>query len=359
MALFSRQVSLLVGLSSIAPATAQTVCVTGAGGYVATELVKQLLEDGYHVKGTVRSLQNKEKFEHLQRLDAALPGTLELVEADLLKPGSFDECTAGSKYVFHTASPAHFNAEDSLKDMIEPARNGTENVMRSAIKARSERVIVTSSFAASSSFLPEDKPDSGTLYSEEDWNDFIDESVWKENKMQAYVASKSIAERKAWELGKEHGVNVAVIQPVLVMGPVLAPRVEGLSVGMMKSIVEGEPMGVAFPWCDNRDVAKAHIQAAVNPHASGRYIVAHPDLIPPSFVYETLSAAFPEYAWAKPKEEAAMPMINNSKILSLIGGLHPIEDTIVDMARSLISAKLAVPNVAKLAKSEFCESPAS
>lgn len=347
MAPFSVRVSALVGLLAATPAGAQTVCVTGAGGYVATELVKQLLEDGYHVKGTVRSLKQKEKFEHLQRFDAALPGTLELLEADLLKPGSFDSCAAGSKYVFHTASPFHFNAEDSLKDMIEPARDGTENVMKSAIKAKAEKVVVTSSFAASNSFLPEDKPDSGSLYSEEDWNDFIDESTWKENKMQAYIASKSIAERKAWELGKEHGITVLVIQPVLVMGPVLAPRVEGVSVGTMKSIIEGEPLGMAFPWCDNRDVARAHIMAAVNPKASGRYIVSHPDLIPPTFVYNTLSTAFPEYAWKKPEDSAPVPIINNSKIFSLIGGLYPIEDTIVDMARSLISAKLAVPKAAK------------
>jgi nucleoside-diphosphate-sugar epimerase len=310
--------------------------------------VKQLLEDGYHVKGTVRSLQKKDKFEHLQRLDAALPGTLELLEADLLEPGSFDACAAGSKYLFHTASPFHFNAEDSLKDMIEPARNGTENVMMSAIKAKCERVIVTSSFAASNSFLPEDKPDSGTLYSEEDWNDFIDESVWKENKQQAYIASKSIAERKAWELGKAHNIKVLVIQPVLVMGPVLAPRVEGTSVSLMKAVVEGGVLGAGFPWCDNRDTARAHIQAAVSPTASGRYIVAHPFLVPPSFVYGILSKAFPEYSFEKPAEEGSLvPHINNAKILKLIGGLYPLEDTILDMARSLISAKLAVPKMSK------------
>ena len=311
---------------------------------MATELVKQLLEDGFHVKGTVRSLKQKEKYEHLERLDAALPGTLTLLEADLLKPNSFDTCAQGSKYVFHTASPFHFEAKNSVKDMIEPARNGTENVLKSAIKAKAKRVIVTSSFAASSSFLPEDKPDSGNLYTEEDWNDFIDESIWKDNSQQAYIASKSIAERKAWELGKSHGIDVVVIQPTLVMGPVLAPRVEGVSVSTMKNIIEGAALPFAFPWCDNRDVARAHIQAAIQPSAFGRYIVSNPSTIPHSYVYGVLSKGLPQYVWMKPeKEEAQSAMIDNLKVKALIGALYPLDDTILDMARSLISAKLAVP----------------
>jgi nucleoside-diphosphate-sugar epimerase len=73
--------------------------------YVASQLVKQLLEKGYNVKGTVRSLANKEKHEHLEALGSALPGRLSLHEADLLKEGSFDEIIQGVDYVFHTASP--------------------------------------------------------------------------------------------------------------------------------------------------------------------------------------------------------------------------------------------------------------
>ncbi|CAE7868944.1 BAN [Symbiodinium microadriaticum] len=258
--------------------------------YVATELVKQLLENGFHVKGTVRSVKSKDKYAHLEKLDAALPGTLKQLEADLLKTNSFDACAKNSKYVFHTA------AENSLKDMIEPARNGTQNVLKPAIKAKSPHVVVTSSFAASSSFLPEDKPDPGNLYSEEDWNGFIDES--------------------AWELGKSHGIDVVVIQPVLVMGPVHAPRVEGVSVGTMKTLVEGGPLPAAFPWCDNRDVARAHIQAAVNPAASGRYIVAQPNTIPHS-VYSVLSKGLPQFVFANPEKEEAQNAMIDTKIKGL------------------------------------------
>ena len=72
---------------------------------MATEVVKQLLEKGYNVRGTVRSLSSKDKVEHLELLGQALPGKLTLHEADLLKPGSFDEVVKGADFVFHTASP--------------------------------------------------------------------------------------------------------------------------------------------------------------------------------------------------------------------------------------------------------------
>ncbi len=72
-------------------------------GFVATELINQLLQKGYHVRGTVRSLRDKSKVQHLTKLAEALPGTLDLVEADLLKEGSFDDAVAGTKIVFHVA----------------------------------------------------------------------------------------------------------------------------------------------------------------------------------------------------------------------------------------------------------------
>lgn len=80
-----------------------TVLVTGASGFVATELIRQLLVKGYNVRGTVRSLADAGKVEHLQRLGEALPGQLELREANLLVEGSFDDVVTGCTHVFHTA----------------------------------------------------------------------------------------------------------------------------------------------------------------------------------------------------------------------------------------------------------------
>ena len=66
-------------------------------------MVAQLLEKGYTVHGTVRSLQDETRLAHLHRLGAALPGTLQLLEADLLRPGSFDAAVQGCQCVIHTA----------------------------------------------------------------------------------------------------------------------------------------------------------------------------------------------------------------------------------------------------------------
>ena len=92
--------------------------ITGASGFIATQLVKQLLEKGYTVRGTVRSAKDERKTEVLRNLAEALPGTLELHEADLLHDGSFDRVVEGAHFVFHTASPVLTTPEDPQRDLV-------------------------------------------------------------------------------------------------------------------------------------------------------------------------------------------------------------------------------------------------
>lgn len=132
----------------MAPApAAQVVAVTGVSGYIGSEVVKQLLEKGYTVRGTVRSKSNTSKVQHLLTLSDALPGKLELFEADLLKTGDFDEVVRGADFVLHTASPFFTESSAPEKDLVDPAVNGTSNVLRAAGKAGIKRVVVTSSVA--------------------------------------------------------------------------------------------------------------------------------------------------------------------------------------------------------------------
>jgi hypothetical protein len=97
----------------------KTVCVTGASGFIASWLVKLLLERGYTVRGTVR---NPEKAKHLLQLPSA-SDHLKLFAADLLKPGCFDEIVQGCDGVFHTASPFFYkNVTDPQVSLSFPVK---------------------------------------------------------------------------------------------------------------------------------------------------------------------------------------------------------------------------------------------
>ena len=111
--------------------------------------MKQLLERGWNVRAAVRDTSNARRVEPLLRLAAALPGSLRLVEADLQREGSFHAACAGVQYVFHVASPFHFNTTDQQRDLVEPAVQGTRNVLLAcaATKSSLRRVVVTSSVA--------------------------------------------------------------------------------------------------------------------------------------------------------------------------------------------------------------------
>ncbi len=157
---------------SIHQMSAFTAVVTGATGFVALEVVKQLLEKGYNVRATVRSAADHSKTATLQALGSAFPGKLELFEADLLSPGSFDGAISGADYVFHVASPFRIDVEDPQRDLIDPAVQGTRNVLASVVKNKNtvRRTVITSSVAAVHGGKSKVPPTNGALYTEEDFN---------------------------------------------------------------------------------------------------------------------------------------------------------------------------------------------
>jgi uncharacterized protein YbjT (DUF2867 family) len=84
---------------AVANSSMRSGLVAGAAGYLGTELTKQLLDRGYIVRATVRSDTPKQT-GFLRALATALPGKLEIVEADLDKDGSYDEIVQGATYVY-------------------------------------------------------------------------------------------------------------------------------------------------------------------------------------------------------------------------------------------------------------------
>lgn len=243
------------------------VCVTGASGFVAAHLVAALLQDGYRVRGTVRSLAIPEKYRYLTELPGA-DERLELVEAELLTEGSYDEAVAGCGAVFHTASPYVINVKDPQKDLVDPAVKGTLNVLGSCRKAGGvARVILTSSMAAIT-----DEPRDDHVFTEEDWNEA---SSLKRN---PYYYSKVLAEKAAWDFSEEDGVGfeLVVINPFMIIGPSLSPGLNSSNKILVDLLTGTYPGILSLNWgfVDVRDVARAHIRALETPKAKGRYLCA-------------------------------------------------------------------------------------
>jgi len=237
------------------------VVVTGASGFVGSQIVRELLEHGYRVRGTVRSPARVTDEGHL----SSMPGAerLELVAADLNQPGAFDQAMDGAERVVHTASPYVVSVDDPQRDLVDPALNGTRSVLESAAASGTvRRIVITSSFAAVT-----DEPD-GT-YDEHDWNE---SSSLRRN---PYYYAKVLAERAAWDFAASHsGIRVVSINPTLVIGTSLVPSLNE-SNRVLLGYTNGQYPGILslrYGLVDVRDVATAHRLAIETDGASGRYL---------------------------------------------------------------------------------------
>ncbi|PPR85725.1 hypothetical protein GOBAR_AA34966 [Gossypium barbadense] len=266
----------------------KTVCVTGASGYIASWLVKQLLLRGYTVKASVRDPNDPRKTQHLLGLEGA-ESRLMLLKADLLEQGSFDPVVEGCVGVFHTASPFYHDVLDPEVDLtsliyieytpslstlytikaelLDPAVKGTLNVLSSCAKTPSvKRVVLTSSIAA---VAYNGKPRTPDVVVDENW--FSDPDYCKDLKLW-YVVSKTMAEDSAWKFSKEKGIDMVAINPAMVIGPLLQPTLNTSAAAILNLIKGAETFpNATFGWVNVKDVATAHIQAFEIPLASGRY----------------------------------------------------------------------------------------
>ena len=251
------------------------ILVTGATGYVAGWIIERLLNQGHTVHATVRDPSNTEKLKHLTEIAKNSEGHIHFFKADLLSAGAFDEAMQGCEIVIHTASPFVItNYKDAVKDIIEPAVNGTANVLESVNRTASvKRVVVTSSIAATYGDAIEIKATPNNEFDESCWNNTSHATH------QPYSYSKVAAECKAWEIAdQQNRWSLVCINPALVMGPSLTASSQSGSIELLQQFANGVTLfGVPPMWngiVDVRDVADAHVAAALLPNASGRYIIS-------------------------------------------------------------------------------------
>jgi nucleoside-diphosphate-sugar epimerase len=280
------------------------VMVTGATGYVAGWLVKQLLEAGLTVHAAVRNPSKTEKIAHLEQIAAASKGSIKYFKSDLLEEGSYARAMEGCELVYHTASPFTSNFEDAQRDLVDPAVLGTKNVLEQANKTASvKRVVLTSSCASIYTDASEVKDTPKGMLTEDIWN------TTASLEYQPYSYSKTMAERAAWEINeKQSRWDLVVINPCLVMGPPLNPKATtSESFNLLKQLGDGTLKtgvpNVGIGLVDVRDVANAHFQAGFRPEAEGRHITCGHNT---SFL-ELAKALQPKYGKDYPVPKNALP----------------------------------------------------
>lgn len=280
------------------------VLVTGATGFVAGWLLKKLLEEGFTVHAAVRNPENEKKLAHLNKIAANSKGTIRYFQSDLLVEGSYQEAMQGCELVFHTASPFINVVENPQKELIEPAQSGTENVLKEANRVPTvKRVVVTSSCAAIYTDASEckDAP-----------NGELNETIWNSTASidyQPYSYSKTLAEKKAWEIANNQDRwDLVTINPSLVMGPALnSGSVTSESYNILTQLGDGTmKMGapkLGLGLVDVRDVAEAHFAAGFTPTAQGRYITSahNTDLL------EMAQKLLPKYGDQYPLPKKSLP----------------------------------------------------
>lgn len=269
------------------------VLVTGATGYIAKHIVLQLLQAGYQVCGSVRSLARVQ--EVMDAVRPHLEPTFELdqhlsfVELDLTVDAGWDDAMRGIDVLLHTASPFPMSPPKQEDDLIRPAVDGTLRALKAAQSAGIRRVVLTSSTA---SVIYRPLPPQGEMFDESHWTD-VDYPTCS-----PYAKSKTLAEQAAWDFVDNHApeMQLTTINPGFVLGPPLDDNF-GTSMKTIMRLLSGKDPAlpqVGFASVDVADVAAAHVGAIDNLETHGCRILVVERFMWFADIAHAIGNAFPD-----------------------------------------------------------------
>lgn len=277
----------------------ELVLVTGGSGFIGAHCILKLLDAGYRVRTTIRSLKKEPAVRAMLKEGGGEPrDRVSFVEADLENDTGWLEAVQDCAYVLHVASPFPPSVPENEDELIIPAREGALRVLRAARDKGVKRVVLTSSFAA----IGYGQGERDTPFDETNWTDPNGPDV------QPYVKSKTLAERAAWDFVNREGggLELSVVNPVGVFGPVLGPDYS-TSILLIQRLMKGAMPGcpkLYFGAVDVRDVADLHVLAMTNPGAKGeRFLAVAGDFFAIVEIARTLKARLGEAAKKVPTRE--------------------------------------------------------
>jgi dihydroflavonol-4-reductase len=335
----------------------ETALVTGGSGYLGGWCLVELLRRGYRVRTTVRDISREAEVRARLEPEVDAGDNLSVLAADLLGDEGWEQAVQGCDYVLHVASPFPPQQPKDPDELIVPAREGTLRVLKAALDAGVNRIVVTSSIAA----VGGSTNHASAPLTEADWTDP------DHPKLTPYTRSKTIAERAAWDFVEERGAKdkLAVVNPGAILGPVLSDD-RSYSLELIERLLKGMPGAprIGFSIVDVRDVADLHIKAMAAPEAGGERFIAvarfqwlaevaavlrdrlGPDAVKvpkrnvPDLVVRAMGI-FDSGARSIAGQLGRKVEMSSAKAESQLGwSPRPVEDTVADCGRSLVSEKV-------------------
>ncbi|XP_015055518.2 vestitone reductase-like [Solanum pennellii] len=294
------------------------VCVTGGSSFLISWMLMRLLQIGYHVNTTIRSLLDRKKdVSYITNLPSAQE-RLHISNVDLNKPEGFNAAIDGCIGVFHVAHPFDFENKESEEIITQRSINGTLGILQACINANTvKRVVYTSS---------------STTIMVENSSDIVDENSWTnvhivralKNFARSYTISKTLTEKAALEFVEKNGIDLVTVIPTWIHGPFITPPIPGSVSSSMEMILGHQNQNMSYPPYEPYehidDVTNAHIYLLENPNAKGRYICSAVEITREKLV-EYLLTRYPEfrkqineYTWAS-SNEVEFPIFSSKKLL--------------------------------------------
>jgi nucleoside-diphosphate-sugar epimerase len=341
----------------------QTVLVTGGSGFLGGWCLVELLKQGYAARTTVRDLAREREVRAGVGSQVEVGDRLTVLAADLTKDDGWGEAVEGCDYILHVASPFPPKQPKDPEELIVPARDGTLRVLRAGLAAGAKRIVVTSSVAAVRNARRDGHAPAREL-TEADWTD-------PDNpELTPYTRSKTIAELAAWDFMRAQGAEerLVTIQPGAIIGPVLGPE-RSYSLQTVERMLTGRMPGLphlGFSFIDVRDVAALEVAAMTAADAAGQRLIAAGEFLWLSDVARILREQLGPDARKVPRRSVPDVLVRvmarfDPEIRSVVSDLgqkttyslesakrrvgwspRPVEETIVDCARSLLGHQAPV-----------------